>query len=60
MDFKIFTQTSLQTFFTIKKVLLSKISNLHILDRFGDHTMKKKIRHTRRHKLQLNLFKKKG
>ena len=42
MGFKLFTQTSLQTCFTVKNVLLSKISILHIFDRFGDHTSKKK------------------
>ena len=38
-------------------LLLSKIAVLHILDRFGDHTTKKKkISHTIRHKFQPNFF----
>ena len=35
-------------------LFLSKITILHIFDRFGDHTTEKEICHTRRHKLQPN------
>ena len=38
-------------------LFLSKITILHMFDRFGDHkTKKKKIWHTRPHKLQPNSF----
>ena len=36
-------------------MFLSKITILHIFSRFGDHTTKKKIHHTRRHKLKPNI-----
>ena len=49
-----FGQTSKTFFSAIKMLFLSKIIVFHILYCFKDHTTKKKIRHTRRHKLQPN------